>query len=67
MALPPPLPPVLSPKPLWVRECQYIEGEMPTPARMCRRPVKHGSSYCSAHHALCFIPLKPWRLTRMPE
>ena len=67
MAQPPTLPSVSSHKPTWVKECQYIEGETPKPEEMCRKPVKHGSVYCSAHHALCFIPLKPRPLMRAPE
>ena len=59
MALPPALPPVSSPKPAWVKECQYIEGDEVTPEAMCRKPVKTGSVYCPDHHRLCFVPNRP--------
>lgn len=67
MALPPTLPPVSSPKPTWVKECQYMEGHKTTPEAMCRKPVKTGNAYCPAHHALCFVPLRPRPPVRMVE
>jgi hypothetical protein len=59
MTLPPTFPPASSPKPAWVKECQYIEGDKVTPDAMCREPVKAGSAYCPEHHALCFAPIRP--------
>lgn len=59
MALPPTFPPAASPKPAWVKECQYIKGDTVTPDAMCREPVKAGSAYCPEHHALCFVAIRP--------
>lgn len=67
MALPPTLPPISSPKPAWVKECQYIEGEVLTSEAMCRKVVKSGSAYCPARHDLCFMSYKLRSLGRMPE
>ena len=55
----PDLPPASSPKPAWVKECQYIDGDKVTPDAMCKEPVKAGSAYCAEHHRLCFVPIKP--------
>ena len=67
MALSPTFPPVSSPKPDWVRECQFIADDAPTVEQMCREPVRRGSSYCPSHHALCFVPIRgPFRV-RMAE
>ena len=56
----PPPPPVrhgLSPH----RACQHIAGEPAGAATLfCGAPAKPGSSYCAAHHALCWI-IPPWR------
>ena len=66
MALPPTFPPA-SPKPAWVKECQYIEGDKTTSEAMCGKPVKIGSVYCPTHHRLCFVPIRPRPLGRVPE
>lgn len=67
MALPPTFPPAPSPKPAWVKECQYIEGDKSTPEAMCGKPVKTGSVYCEHHHRLCFTPYKVRSPVRVPE
>ena len=67
MPLPPTFPPTSSPKPAWVKECQYIEGDKVTPDAMCREPVKTGSSYCPEHHRLCFVPIRPRPPVRVME
>lgn len=37
-------------------DCRYIIGEvgLPEQTQYCGKPVKHGSPYCEAHHALCY-------------
>ena len=59
MPLPPTSPPASSPKPAWVKECQYIEGDKVMPEAMCRKPVQASSVYCPEHHRLCFVPIRP--------
>ncbi len=43
-----------------IRKCQYPmwEDKLPKPAteeHFCGEKVKHGSSYCPAHHARCHV------------
>ena len=43
---------------LWQpKTCQFFEGEPRLGEEVkCGKPVKRGSSYCSRHHARCYIP-----------
>jgi hypothetical protein len=66
MTLRPEFPPS-SMRPAWVKECQYIEGDVPTPDAMCRAPLKLGSVYCERHHSMCFTPYKVRTPVRVPE
>ena len=38
-------------------ECRYPSDESPT--TFCGHPQRKGSSYCAAHHALCWVPWRP--------
>ena len=48
-----------------VHACQYIEGEPSRWARKCGRPTKLGSSFCPAHHAICWKPISEARAMKM--
>jgi GcrA cell cycle regulator len=50
-------PAATSPAPSPHRACQFIEGEARGAATVfCDAPTLRGSSYCGAHHALCWHP-----------
>jgi len=40
------------------RACQFIAGDICDDAHKCGETVKHGSSYCPEHHAVCWRPRK---------
>lgn len=42
-------------------QCQFIAGEPTFDALVCGEPVKPGSVYCPACHAICYRPTAPVR------
>ncbi|MGE4528116.1 MAG: carph-isopro domain-containing protein [Rhodospirillaceae bacterium] len=36
--------------------CRYIAGDPKGEWAYCNKPLRPGSSYCAAHHALCRLP-----------
>jgi GcrA cell cycle regulator len=70
--IPPPVPePVPAGDPVTLdqltrQSCRYIAGDpLKVEAPFCGAPRKAGSAYCSAHHALCYVPAPRIKETRL--
>jgi len=48
------------------QSCRYIAGDpLKVAAPFCGAPRKAGSSYCAAHHRLCYVPAPRIKETRL--